>query len=593
MSNVFLSSNRSECTKRGACIVMVLVMYCHVKTMAKKPIPITTPFAIFTPSSEIVFRERTAMVLYTIDTLPYWNKLSSLALTHKNLTHKAKTLGLSLADWPQFASLSNHGELLIEDVALTLLNTLEILPHPVECKLQTHIKVKRDIDVVQHKGLFTGLGRALSWITGSLDDDAANWINSNFNNIQKLTAAQTKQIKVLNHTSHIAFENSVAINKMQNKLDSLNHKINENVNKTELREQVMLTLEDINMGILQVQVKVQELIDMTQYAVKHEVAPEALKGPIWPQIVEALDPITRAFPNLKYYVQKSSSVKVEGCITMIYILYNIPLITSRRMWAYKVYRTPVKRNSHYQALEKYPAFVTWDEKNIYEFNQGEFNSCINLDYMLVCDIPKSVKKLRVSCLFTQIKDLVPKCNYTVTQNETTYIDFHKDFLTFYLPPNTRKLADLYCQDDQKSTREIKNAGTYLVPHDCAVYIDDHRYASMAAKSHKFIDYKPKFFSPDMSILNRHPTVQPYVNLSKQVTPDEFGFLMDQEDLEMAKDILGDIKLEPKHIMIAGISFTTVLAIVILMVVILFFLYCRPLCCICQSQGTTRVHRPSI
>ena len=156
---------------------MVLVMYCNIEIMAKRPIPITSPFAIFTPSSEIVFRERTAMVLYTIDTLPYWNKLSSLALTHKNLTHKAKTLGLSLADWPQFASLSNHGELLIEDVALTLLNTLEILPHPVECKLQTHTKVKRDIDVVQHKGLFTGLGKALSWITGLLDDDAAKWIN--------------------------------------------------------------------------------------------------------------------------------------------------------------------------------------------------------------------------------------------------------------------------------------------------------------------------------------------------------------------------------------------------------------------------------
>ena len=98
MSNVFIVSNRSVCTKAGALIVMVLVMYYSVEIMAKKPIPVASPFPIFTPSSEVVFKSKTAMVIYTVDATPCWNSISTLANAHNNLTDKAKTLDLSLAD---------------------------------------------------------------------------------------------------------------------------------------------------------------------------------------------------------------------------------------------------------------------------------------------------------------------------------------------------------------------------------------------------------------------------------------------------------------------------------------------------------------
>ena len=183
------------------------------------PIPLTSPFAILTPHKQVVLEYRSNALMYTIDTRDYWNALANLANIHHNLTDKVQELGIIESDWSQLGAIANHTHFNIEALAEKLLNTLETLPHPRDCPTT---RQKRDVEVIPtRRGLFPGLGTALSWLTGNLDAGAGDFINKNFNNILKLKESQGKMIRVLNSTSHKAHENSEKIASIQNSLDNL------------------------------------------------------------------------------------------------------------------------------------------------------------------------------------------------------------------------------------------------------------------------------------------------------------------------------------------------------------------------------------
>ena len=87
---------------------------------------------------------------------------------------------------------------------------------------------------------------------------------------------------------------------------------------------------------------------------------------------------------------------------------------------------------------------------------------------------------------------------------------------------------------------------------------------------------------------------PIINIS-QHSEDETMFWQDQADLGSAQTMLDSIDLAPKHVIIAGISFTSVLAILLIAVIALFILYCKPACigCYCKKEmRKSRVHRDS-
>ena len=97
----------------------------------------------------------------------------------------------------------------------------------------------------------------------------------------------------------------------------------------------------------------------------------------------------------------------------------------------------------------------------------------------------------------------------------------------------------------------------------------------------------------MKILKIHPTLAPVKTNSKDVSQDETDFLKDQADLQKADTILGEIKLAPDHVILAGISFTTVLVILLILIVILFVLYCKLSRMTCGTQRyRSRPHQDS-
>ena len=62
------------------------------------PIPITTPFAIFSPHKQVVLEYRSNAVMYQIDTREYWNALANLANIHHNLTDKVHEFNIVESD---------------------------------------------------------------------------------------------------------------------------------------------------------------------------------------------------------------------------------------------------------------------------------------------------------------------------------------------------------------------------------------------------------------------------------------------------------------------------------------------------------------
>ena len=549
------------------------------------PIPITTPFAILTPHKQVVLEYKSNAVMYQIDTREYWNALANLANIHHNLTDKVHELGIIESDWPQLQAMANHTHFIIEALAEKLLNTLETLPHPRECPVA---RQKRDVEVVSTKrGLFRGLGTALSWLTGNLDAGAGDYINTNYNNILKLKDSQGKMIKVLNNTSHKAHENSEKIVSIQNSLESLKLDLKGNSDKSDMLDKLIITYDDYELSIAQLGDKISELVQLTQAAVKGNVDQVALKGQLWPQIVESLDPQTRSLPNLKYYVAKTTIVQVQGCVTFIDIVYNIPLISSDIMWLYRVRNIPVFRKDHYQIISNEAHYVSWDHNMVWLYAENEIANCKNLGYLLVCKKARNVEKLRDSCLYSLAKTLTPKCNYTMSQEEDIQINFEDNYLVYFIPPGQVKLSNLFCDNKEKQARELVKSGAIFVPEGCEVHIDHLTYAPLITKPHTTIQMKPRLFKPNMEILSIHPTLPAPIIVTKETSMEDEEFLKDQSVLLAADTILGEVKISPDHVIWAGVSFSVVLGIVLILVIALFVLYCK----VTSFTQATKILRP--
>ena len=549
------------------------------------PIPYSSPFAIMTPYKQVVLEYRSNALMYTIDTRDYWNALANLANIHHNLTDKVQELGIKESDWSQLGAIANHTHFNIEALAEKLLNTLETLPHPRDCPTT---RQKRDVEVIPtRRGLFPGLGSALSWLTGNLDAEAGDFINKNFNNILKLKESQGKMIRVLNNTSHKAHENSEKIVSIQNSLENLKLDVKTNSVKSDMLDKLIITYDDFELSIAQLGDKISELVQLTQAAVKGNVDQVALKGQLWPQIVESLDPQTRSLPNLKFYVARTAIVQVQGCVTQINIVYNIPLVSSDMMWLYRVRNIPVYRKDHYQMISNKAQYVSWDHNMVWLYAEDEIAKCRDLGYLLVCKKARTIEKLRDSCLYSLAKALTPKCNYTMSQEAEIQINFEGNYLVYFLPPGQVKLSNLFCDNKEKQARELVKSGAIFIPEGCEVHIDHLTYAPLISKPHTTIEMKPRLFKPNMDILSIHPTLPDPIVITKETAMEEEDFLGDQADLQDADRILGQLNISSDHVVWAGVSMSVVLAITLILVIALFGMYCK----VSSMAQATRVLRP--
>ena len=244
------------------------------------------------------------------------------------------------------------------------------------------------------------------------------------------------------------------------------------------------------------------------------------------------------------------------------------------MWLYRVRNMPVFRQDHYQSICNDAQYVAWDHNQVLLYGKEEINRCKDLGYLVVCKKARNIEKLRASCLYSLAKNLSPKCNYTSSKVEDIQINFENQYLVYYIPPGKVKLSNLYCDNKEKQTRELVKSGAIFVPEGCEIHIDHFTYAPLITKPHTTIQIKPRLFKPDMEILNIHPTMPAPKIVVKEKSQEEESFLSDQTDLVDADSILGEIKLSPDHVIWAGISFSMVLGIMLILIIALFVLYCK-------------------
>ena len=69
--------------------------------------------------------------------------------------------------------------------------------------------------------------------------------------------------------------------------------------------------------------------------------------------------------------------------------------------------------------------------------------------------------------------------------------------------------------------------------------------------------------------------------------EEENFLGDQADLQDADRILGELNINPDHVVWAGVSLSVVLGITLILVIALFVMYCK----VSSMAQATRVLRP--
>ena len=231
--------------------------------------------------------------------------------------------------------------------------------------------------------------------------------------------------------------------------------------------------------------------------------------------------------------------------------------------------------------------MSWGRSMVWLFAENEIANCKDLGYLLVCKKPKNVEKLRDSCLYSLVKTLTPKCNYTRSQEGDIQINFQDNYLVYFIPPGQVKLSTLFCDNQEKQARELVKSGAIFVPEGCEVHIDHLTYAPLITKPHTTIHMKPRLFKPNMEILSLHPTVPAPIMVTKESDMENEEFLKDQAVLLAADTILGEVKINPNHVVLAGVSFTVVLGIILILVIALFVMYCK----VTNLTRTTMILRP--
>ena len=555
--------------------------------------PILTPYATFTPHKPLAITRKTAYIAQHTDTSTYIRHLQELNYLHEAVSQKIAIMNLTKDDFPAYHVLSKQAHNTIERSAVTLMDALQSLSHEDHCLPQVK-RSKREVDLVRHQGLFPGLGRALGWLTGTLTSDAASYINKNFHNLNRLKDVQTHMIKVINNTAIIGKKNSEQIYSLKMQLAKMGNALQQQITKTQAVNYAVTTIQQLLTSAQAFHDMVDDLVYGWQFSSTGVLGQKTLDNHLWSFIWEALDAPTKAYKDIRHIVKHASRISLEACHVHTFLHINIPLLSSDKHTAYKTSVFPVFHNTHYVILESYAHLVMWDQEKSYEYTEKEVNACKELKHLLICNPPQSIMPLKDSCMFSLARNLSKKCKVVPTFKVENKFMFTDNYLTYFIKVNESQLITEVCSGGHSRTSEIKNAGTIKVPHKCRLLIDGLMYENKLTHNYHTVNKTPTFFEPNFKF--KIPVQRMYTTPSPDTGDANAIFKENQKNLEVASDILGNFEIAPDHIIIASISFTSMLVLVTLAIVVLYCIVCGPMagCITCQRtrQPRPRVHRNS-
>ena len=590
-----------------SCILEIYFLYRFVILVLYSPVvlffvqgknPIITPYAAFTPHKPLAITRKTAYVAQHTDITAYILHMQELNFLQESVHEKIVLLNLTKDDFPAYHVLTKQVHATVEKSAVTLMNALQSLSHEDSCLDQVK-RPKREVDLVRYQGIFPGVGRALSWLTGTLTSEAAAYINKNAHNINMLKNSQIHMIKVVNNTAVVAKKNKDQIYALKMQLAKMGNALQQQISKIQAVNYAITTVQQLLVSSQAFHDIVNDLVYSWQFSSTGVLGQKTLDEDLWKFIWEALDAPTKAYKDIKHIVKHASDISLEACHVHTFLYINIPLLSMDKHTAYKTSVFPVFHDAHYVILDSFAHLVMWDNEKSYEYTEDEAKKCKELKNVLICNPPQNILPLTNSCMFSLAKNLSKKCKVVPTVEVENKFEFQDNFLTYFVKHNSSQLITEVCPGGHSRTSEIMNSGIIKLPHKCKLLVNGLMYENkLSHNTYQTYNRTPTFFAPIFQF--KIPPQTTYTTPSPDTGRADAVFEEGQQNLAIASDILGNFEIAPDHLVIASISFTTMLVLALVAIIVLYCIVCGPMagCIRCPRARTprtpsTRVHRNSL
>ena len=227
----------------------------------------------------------------------------------------------------------------------------------------------------------------------------------------------------------------------------------------------------------------------------------------------------------------------------------------------------------------------WDNEKSYEYTEDEVRRCKELKHLLICNPPQKIVSLENSCMFSLAKNLSKRCTVIPTSVAENKFVLQDNYLTYFVQHNSTQMITEVCPGGHSRTSEIKNSGTIKLPHKCKLLINGIMYENkLYHNTYRTYNRTPTFFEPNFLFKIKHS--RKYTTPSPNTDSADTFLQENQQNLKIASDILGNFEIAPDHLIIASISFTTMLVIVSIAIIVLYCIVCGP------RTGTIRFLTPS-
>jgi len=530
--------------------------------------PLTTPLAIFTPLPRLVFTSDTAYVTRHTNIEIFFHHLQDLREMQVSLQNKVTALNITHVNFPTYKIINENLDTLLTETSENLLTSIQSLTMAKQCQQQ--FRSKRDL--IREEGVLPGVGRALSWLTGTLTSDATKFINANTHNIQKLQTAQIATIQVLNNTEHAARSNAIRIQNLRRRFTDMGNRLNKEITVTQSVDLITSLYMNLIMAIQNFQVKVDHMTTQWQAASEGKFTSQHLKGRFYKYLLQHLDSDTLAHLNKKFLIKRLATISIESCHSHVWQHISIPLIGKKSLPLYRIHHTPVQHGSFFDVLTNQAHAVSWSDESVYEFTKEEFDDITALKKISIAKAPTFKAKLTDSCLYALANQLEHKCKMKHVQHIKPFVTFEQNFLT-YSVNSLKTIAVVTCPHATPIPRQLLGAGTILLPYRCRIKLNNVIFENTSPDHEKAFDMEPLFFKLD-KMSQTIVTNSSWIH--EQYVDDSSNFDKDMAMLQGASNTLASFDIPHEYVFAGHLTMATITLILVILVIILFLIVCGPL-----------------
>ena len=531
------------------------------------PLPVFTDKVTFVPINKVAITRATAHLTSFIDVKSFALHIRDILAHKQHLVATTTALNLTQADFPNFLMLSDNVDQLLESISDTLLSALDSLDHDPAC----HMPPRKKRDLIREHGLFPGVGRVLAYLTGTLTSDATAFINANTANLQKLKSSQMATITVVNHTMHVVKSNTISIQRLHNRLNSLSQKLQGDYSRLQATQIVQSQFFGFSLMLENLLTKVTKLTETWKAASENKVHHYLLHGSFYEHITNSLDATTLKYKNLKPILRQAGKAHITACHTYVWTHFQFPLLPKDTLPLFKLYLVPVPHGKNFDVLSTSASAISFSDDYVYEFSVTELANAVHMPTLVIVKSPVSKVPLKDSCIYSIMHNVTQTCTVRHLKVFEPFLTFEHNFLVYSFPPGQQHFALLRCHHTKPKPQILTGSSAIYVPPRCRVRVGNVIYESDSYKSNVTVELKQSFAPLHMVLPSSASNIQ--VSHDNQT---DWDISDDLASLHVASDILGTFSVPNEHVFAASVTVILVTFALFIAVLILFLIVCGPL-----------------